>query len=129
MASACRADHRGFESRRERGSPLEDYGGTIRMRGRRQPICFGSRGHRVRLAGIRPPDHHARMTRNDARDDPCPTTRTVYARRMTATRTATVEFTGLRPAIETITWGQRAIWTAIERISPNDAYFNFVKTL
>lgn len=53
----------------------------------------------------------------------------VYARRMTATRTATVEFTGSRPAIETITWGQRAIWTAIERISPNDAYFNFVKTL
>src|SRR6266702_291672 len=43
---------------------------------------------------------HARMTRNDARDDPCPTTRTVYARRMTATRTATVEFTGARPAIE-----------------------------
>jgi condensation domain-containing protein len=48
---------------------------------------------------------------------------------MTAMRTATVEFTGTRPAIETITWGQRAIWTAIERISPNDAYFNFVKTL
>lgn len=48
---------------------------------------------------------------------------------MTATRTAAVEFRGSRPAIETITWGQRAIWTAIERISPNDAYFNFVKTL
>ncbi|HEX4723305.1 MAG TPA: condensation domain-containing protein [Pseudonocardiaceae bacterium] len=48
---------------------------------------------------------------------------------MTATRTATVEFSGARPATETITWGQRAIWTAIERISPNEAYFNFVKTL
>jgi hypothetical protein len=48
---------------------------------------------------------------------------------MTATRTAAVEFRGTRPATEAITWGQRAIWTAIERISPNDAYFNFVKTL
>lgn len=48
---------------------------------------------------------------------------------MTATRTATVTFHGARPATETITWGQRAIWTAIERISPNDAYFNFVRTL
>src|SRR5882757_1514548 len=69
------------------------------------------------------------MTPNDARHDPCPTPGTVYARRMTATRTATVEFRGMRPGIETITWGQRAIWTAIQRISPNDAYFNFVKTL
>ena len=48
---------------------------------------------------------------------------------MTATRTAAVEFRGTRPATEAITWGQRAIWTAIERIRPNDAYFNFVKTL
>ncbi len=46
-----------------------------------------------------------------------------------ATRTATVEFAGMRPATEVITWGQRAIWTAIDRISPEDAYFNFTKTL
>jgi len=46
---------------------------------------------------------------------------------MTATRT--VGFHGTRPGTEIITWGQRAIWTAIQRISPNDAYFNFVKTL
>lgn len=43
--------------------------------------------------------------------------------------TRTVGFSGTRPGTEIITWGQRAIWTAIERISPNDAYFNFVKTL
>ncbi|HEX9337692.1 MAG TPA: condensation domain-containing protein [Pseudonocardiaceae bacterium] len=48
---------------------------------------------------------------------------------MTATRTATVEFRGTRPTTEIITWGQRAIWTAIERMSPNDAYFNFVKLM
>lgn len=46
---------------------------------------------------------------------------------MTATRT--VVFHGTRPGTEIITWGQRAIWTAIQRTRPNDAYFNFVKTL
>ncbi|HEX4704700.1 MAG TPA: hypothetical protein VH352_21405, partial [Pseudonocardiaceae bacterium] len=43
--------------------------------------------------------------------------------------TRTVEFSGARPATEVLTWGQRAIWTAIGRISPEDAYFNFTKTL
>jgi hypothetical protein len=48
---------------------------------------------------------------------------------MTATRTRTVVFRGTRPTTEIITWGQRAMWTAIKRISPHDEYFNFVKTL
>jgi hypothetical protein len=38
-------------------------------------------------------------------------------------------FQGDRSRTEVLTWGQRAIWTAIERTRPSDAYFNFTRTL
>ncbi|HEX5117549.1 MAG TPA: condensation domain-containing protein [Pseudonocardiaceae bacterium] len=42
---------------------------------------------------------------------------------------ATVAFRGARSASDVLTWGQRAIWTAIERTRPSDAYFNFARTV
>jgi hypothetical protein len=46
-----------------------------------------------------------------------------------ATTAARVMFQGDRSTTEVLTWGQRAIWTAIERTRPSDAYFNFTRTL
>jgi hypothetical protein len=46
-----------------------------------------------------------------------------------ATRAVTVAFHGSRSTSDVLTWGQRAIWTAIERTRPSDAYFNFARTL
>jgi Condensation domain len=40
-----------------------------------------------------------------------------------------VAFHGSRNATDVLTWGQRAIWTAIERTRPSDAYFNFARTI
>jgi hypothetical protein len=40
-----------------------------------------------------------------------------------------VTFRGARSTSEVLTWGQRAIWTAIERTRPSDAYFNFARTI
>lgn len=42
---------------------------------------------------------------------------------------ATVTFRGARSTSDVLTWGQRAIWTAIERTRPSDAYFNFARTV
>src|ERR1700743_235068 len=42
---------------------------------------------------------------------------------------ATVAFRGARSTSDVLTWGQRAIWTAIERTRPSDAYFNFARTV
>lgn len=41
----------------------------------------------------------------------------------------TVAFYGERAATDVLTWGQRAIWTAIQRTRPADAYFNFGRTV
>jgi condensation domain-containing protein len=40
-----------------------------------------------------------------------------------------VTFRGARATSDVLTWGQRAIWTAIERTRPSDAYFNFARTV
>ncbi|HKN99207.1 MAG TPA: condensation domain-containing protein [Pseudonocardiaceae bacterium] len=42
---------------------------------------------------------------------------------------ATVPFRGARSTSDVLTWGQRAIWTAIGRTRPSDAYFNFARTV
>lgn len=47
----------------------------------------------------------------------------------TSTGTVTFDFRGARTTVEVLTWGQRAIWTAIDRTRPADAYFNFARTL
>jgi hypothetical protein len=47
----------------------------------------------------------------------------------TAADTVAFDFRGARTATGALTWGQRAIWTAIERTRPADAYFNFARTL
>ncbi|GIH26671.1 hypothetical protein Aph01nite_49810 [Acrocarpospora phusangensis] len=45
---------------------------------------------------------------------------------MTATGTiGTIAFAGERSGDAPLTWGQRAIWEAIERTAPDDHYFNF----
>ena len=41
----------------------------------------------------------------------------------------TVAFRGTRDATDVLTWGQRAIWTAIQRTRPADAYFNFGRSV
>lgn len=41
----------------------------------------------------------------------------------------TVTFRGARSTSDVLTWGQRAIWSAIERTRPSDAYFNFARTV
>jgi hypothetical protein len=46
-----------------------------------------------------------------------------------ATTSVKIAFHGERSTTEVLTWGQRAIWTAIERTRPSDAYFNFTRTL
>ncbi|HEX5402961.1 MAG TPA: condensation domain-containing protein [Pseudonocardiaceae bacterium] len=43
--------------------------------------------------------------------------------------TEKVLFHGERNATDVLTWGQRAIWTAIERTRPSDAYFNFARVI
>jgi Condensation domain len=49
--------------------------------------------------------------------------------RDTAKDTVTFDFRGTRSTTEILTWGQRAIWTAIDRTRPADSYFNFARTL
>jgi hypothetical protein len=48
---------------------------------------------------------------------------------MSSTDSLRVAFLGDRNATDVLTWGQRAIWTAIERTRPSDAYFNFARTI